>query len=123
MYNYLKADGDDGQSRDFYPNSKDEVFFIQHHIGAIRSCFDFVPDIQVLNVEQILEEKKVQEVVVKKRKNSGDDDEPEEEEDDEEGKKKFNPDDFQWYKIDGKPKTFPQFFNKMRPTVKVKKNL
>lgn len=95
------------------------MFFIQHHIGAIRACFDFVPDLQVLDVEQILEEKIIEEEPVKKPKGEGEEEEDEEDEDEEEGKKKFNPDEYQWYKIDGKPKTFPQFYNMMRPTVKV----
>lgn len=119
MYNYLKADGTEGISHDFYPNSKDEIFFIQQSVGSIRCCFDFVKEMQNTIVNREIEEKVVIAAPVKKKKDD-DDDASNNDEEEEEGKKKFNPDDYSWYKTDSTPMTFPQFFNQMKPTTQVK---
>ena len=39
--------------------------------------------------------------------------------DDEEEKKKFKPENFEWYELSETPETFPQFFNEMHDTEKV----
>ena len=119
LYNYLKADGQEGVPKDFYPNSKDEIFFVEHEIGYIRSVFDFVADKQVVKVQKELVPKKAPDAPPPKPKEGDEEEEDNEDEDDEENKKKFNPDEYAWFKTEGKPMSFPQFFTQMRPTQKV----
>lgn len=117
IYGYLRADKQDEEQKLKYPNSKDELFFLNHHIGNIRACFDFVETPCKTNVDEEMEEKVVQEEVVKPVKAEG---EEEEEapppEDEEEAKKKFDHSKFDWFKIDGATKTFAQMFNQMQRT-------
>jgi EF-hand domain pair len=44
IYDYLNADKTGGWTSNFFHTSKDEIFFLQHTIGEIRACFDFVAD-------------------------------------------------------------------------------
>lgn len=114
IYNYLTADQNLSNT---YPSSRDEIFFLQNAIGTLRACFDFVPEPMNTEVEEILEERIVEEVVVKPEKKEGEEEEeappPDE---DEEGKKKFDPTKFDWFKIDGPVKTFPQLLCAMQKT-------
>jgi adenylate kinase family enzyme len=41
LFNYLQADKSSADHDHFYPQSKDEIFFLEEHIGKIRACFNF----------------------------------------------------------------------------------
>jgi adenylate kinase family enzyme len=42
LFNYLQADKSSGKEDHFYPSSKDEIYFLEQHVGKIRACFNFV---------------------------------------------------------------------------------
>merc|ERR1711879_1043303 len=95
-----------------------------HNVGTLRACFDFVDSAQTLEVEEAWEEKEVKEEVVKAQPKEGEEDEeaappPDEEE---EGKKKFDPTQFEWHRIEGPAKTFANIYNQMYMTEKVQMN-
>jgi hypothetical protein len=106
LYDYSKSDDSSGNAKDFYPNSKDEIFFIENIVGSIRCCFDFVSELQQLQYAPALIPKPIKEQKIKKKNDDDEDEpEPEPEEDDEDGKPKFNPDDYDWFSTDNPNKS------------------
>ena len=51
IYNYLQSDLRTAET-EFYPNSKDEIFYLEQHIGKIRACLNFVNQPENLLVEE-----------------------------------------------------------------------
>jgi len=119
LFDVLQADKKEGQN---YPNSRDEIFLLNHSIGALRACYDFVDVSQDIDVQEVWEEKEQKEEVVKPVPKDGDDDadDPPPADDDDENKKKFDPTQFEWYKIEGNPKSFAVIYNQMNTTEKMK---
>ena len=117
LFDVLQADKQDTQN---YPNSIDEIFMLMHNVGALRACFDFVDCEQKIDVEEAWEEKEVKEEVVKPVPKDGEEEEaPPPEEEEEGGKKKFDPSQFEWFKIEGRAKSFANIYNQMHITEKV----
>lgn len=55
IFNYLQSDLRAGNPEsEFYPNSKDEIFYLEQHIGKVRACFNFVNKPENLTVEEKL---------------------------------------------------------------------
>ena len=55
IFNYLQSDLRAGEAEsEFYPNSKDEIFYLEQYIGKIRACFNFVDQPENLLVEEKL---------------------------------------------------------------------
>lgn len=119
LYNYVQADLG-ARDKTFYPNSKDEIFFLEQHLGTIRGCLNFVDQPEVLEVEEKLVPKVEKPVVQKKKNDDGTDADPDDANpDDPEEKKKFKPENFDWFEVPDTPKTFPQFFGAMHALEKV----
>merc|ERR1711988_612141 len=121
LFDVLQADKKDTQN---YPNSIDEIFMLMHNVGSLRACFDFVDCEQKIEVEEAWEEKEVKEEVVKAPPKDGEEeaDDPPPADEEEEGKKKFDPTQYEWHKIEGPAKTFANIYNQMHMTEKVQMN-
>jgi len=121
LFDVLQADKKDTQN---YPNSIDEIFMLMHNVGTLRSCFDFVDCEQKIEVEESWEEKEVKEEVVKAVPKDGEEEEdaPPPADEEEEGKKKFDPSQFEWHRIEGPAKTFANIYNQMHNTEKIQMN-
>lgn len=63
LFNYLQADRSSGKEDHFYPQSKDEIYFLEEHIGKIRACFNFADSSENLDFHRTLIPKQEKPVV------------------------------------------------------------
>lgn len=64
LFNYLQADQVAEADSSFYPKSKDEVYFLEQHVGSVRACFNFTDSPEQLQVDRNIVPKADKPVVV-----------------------------------------------------------
>ncbi|EGR27160.1 hypothetical protein IMG5_201010 [Ichthyophthirius multifiliis] len=125
IYGYPSGDTplERSQNELMYPRASDEIFLVEKELGAIRMLCVLTDkqvhwQIQDQEWELQVPEKEQKNQKDDEKKDDGEEIEQKQEDDGENNVKKFNIYDYQWTKSDGIPKTVPQWFNKIKKTIK-----